>query len=504
MGWRCGLEAKTAYRAFERQYVLMTLEWVTTGMNSWARDECRRITLCLLEALQEVDFQFSFKPLLTEYPSSSRRRRWGRRFWFGVPAVISRRRVYRRSNKSKANRRRAWSQGHYTLDRQRSERLIARFAEIAVLDENDARVRLRDFLTYGVLGLLARWRWDDIIDPRIMSWLRLIKLGRLDGTVNWGAVRQRIEQYATSLGIPVPNIQVVRALFNSISKPRYWHGGKGAAIDGIRQRATLTLFGRPRLHAVWLVISFPITLELSPGRPQRYHMLLVVDEGSELPMGGWLSKELPTSRELGLAIYQSIWHPGMVEWPLHGIPEVIRIPKDLVSDEPYDLQRAASNLMLQLDVVDKISLERKTQTRKLRDDLTRVGSQSVKLQGDLEALTLGVALRELLLWLIPRYFPDHRVADMPAAIRKHNVAMAGYDTPAAGWLLPINGEIVTAQGGVLSRNSNYRSASFQLEPGNSVKRREFPIFYPKLMASDLEPGIFIETDDVQLHYLPSA
>jgi hypothetical protein len=187
-----------------------------------------------------------------------------------------------------------------------------------------------------------------------------------------------------------------------------------------------------------------------------------------------------------------------------GIPEVIRISKELISDEPSDLQRAAINLMLQFDVVDKISLEGKTQTRRIRDDLTRVGSQSVELQGDLEGFTLGVALRELLLWLIPRYFPDHRVAEVPASIRKYNVAMAGYDTPAAGWLLPVNGEIVTAQGGVLSRNSSYYSPYFRLDAGDSVKRREFPFFYPKLMASDPEPGIFIETDNVQLHYLPTA
>src|SRR5581483_1932776 len=129
--------------------------------------------------------------------------------------------------------------------------LITKFADLAQLDEQDARNRVRNFLTYGVMGLLPRKQWLWVFDPRLISWLQLIKIGHLEGTIAWSTVLHVAGEYARLLGIPRPSAQVMRAVFNSIAKPSYWHGGKGRAVDGIRQRATLKVSGRPRLHYAW-------------------------------------------------------------------------------------------------------------------------------------------------------------------------------------------------------------------------------------------------------------
>jgi hypothetical protein len=362
-----------------------------------------------------------------------------------------------------------------------------------VLDEKDAQARLRDFLTYGVLGLLPRGQWQDVLDARLVSWLNLIKLGRLDGTVRWGPLTQQLHRYAAELGLPPPSHQVVRALFRSLPKPRYWHGGKGPAMYGIRQRATLVLHSRPRLHATWLVVTFIVKLRLSGLTEERYHMLLVVDDESELPVGGWLSKHQPGSREVALALYQAIWHPGMTQWPLHGMPEVIRVPAALVRDGIDDLQRASEYLLARLEIIDKISLEGRTRIRQIRRALQDVAAPTVRAQSQTQPIEEAVALRVLLEWLIPRCFPDHHAARVPAAVRAYNVSMPGYDTPAAGWLLPrtTSGETDTA--GILVRGNRYSDERFRSEPYRQLQARELPADFPPPEGVTTTRGLFVET-----------
>jgi hypothetical protein len=353
--------------------------------------------------------------------------------------------------------------------------------------------------------LLPRATWHDVFDSRLISWLRLIRFGRLDGTLKWPTVYQCLCSYSRELGIASPSAQVAHAVFNSIAKPSYWHGGKGEAVDGVvRQRGTLSLVGRPRLHAAWLIISFFLDVKLPSGIRKRYYALLVVDEGSELPVGGWLSETPPNSREVGLAIYQSIWHPAVIGWPLHGIPEVIRIPAALVTDGLTDLRRAAPYLLTELAIVKKMSLEGKSRIVHMRDDIRKEGAAVVQAAFNGEAVPAGVVLHTLLSWLIPRCFPNHRAAPVWPSIRGPGLAMPGHDTPAAGWLLPVTGDVETVQDGVRSQAGLYRSAWFRPEPGQRLKRREFPLFYPKVDAADPEPGIFVEAIDdgiEQLHYM---
>jgi hypothetical protein len=64
--------------------------------------------------------------------------------------------------------------------------------------------------------------------------------------------------------------------------------------------------------------------------------LLVVDTATERPVGYWLSTTAPTSREVGLVLYQAIWHPGALTWPLRGVPDCIQVPEMLVSYQSAD------------------------------------------------------------------------------------------------------------------------------------------------------------------------
>jgi hypothetical protein len=233
-------------------------------------------------------------------------------------------------------------------------------------------------------------------------------------------------------------------------------------------------------------------------------MLLVVDEGSLLPMGGWLSEELPTSRELGLALYQAIWHPGMVDWPLHGIPEVIRIPRMLISDEINDIKHAATYLMTELIVVDKMSLEGKSRVVQMRSRLGEAGVAVVSKVAEKGTISLNLAFQMLMRWLIDAYFPNHRAAPVPADLRRHGVSMAGHDTPAAGWLLPPSDSAETDADSVVFHGHRYTSRWFRSHPQQLLKSRAFPMYLPAPEDEEVQDGIFVEvvdSDSSALHYV---
>jgi hypothetical protein len=492
--WRCKLAEDTTHLSFVHQRALAVLLRLTVGMQPWAQDACHILLRHFMDALADVEVGLSVVPLLTEYPSSNRRKRWGRRLRFGLPS-IQRRKHRRRHHYSRWKPRSPLSQTVVRTSRQEhsEHRFIIAFAVRARLTESQAENVLRNVLTYGVLGLLPRGIWQDALDPRITSWLRLIKYGRLDGTLEWSALYHQLSAYCEQLSSACPSTRVARAIFNSIAKPSYWHGGKGQAIDGgVRQRGTLSDASLPRLNALWLVIYFTLNVVLKSGDRKRYYVLLVSDEGAQLPVGGWLSETPPMSREVGLAIYQAIWHPGNVDYPLHGIPETIRIPSELVRDRTIDLHRAARHLMTKLDVVDKVSLEGKSHLVQMRDELRKQGPELIRSAADGDSVSLAVALQRIVWWLQARYFPNHRSAPVWHSIRRHGVALPGHDTPAAGWLLPAVGEICADDCGVTWRGNRYHCPWLRSTLASRMICREFPYFYPKLDAADPEPGIFVQ------------
>jgi hypothetical protein len=575
---RAGLDRAAAQDALERQRLLTALTFITIGMASWAQQECERLVLHLLAAARAVGLPNSLKPLIDQFPSSPLRIRWGRRFWFGLPSIMQRKQRHRCASRIRGSRGRTAKPqtNQQPKPPSREDKLVEIFAELAQLDAQDARNRVRNFLTYGVLGLLPRGQWRWVLDPQFMSWLYLIKLGHLDGAVMWSEVLQAASDYTQLLGVPRPSAQVLRAIFNSLPKPSYWHGGKGRSVHGMHQRATLNVKDRPQLHRVWFVLPITIRLSLGNTKQRVYFLLLIVDEASGLPVGGWLSETAPGLREVRLALYQAIWHPGIIDWPLHGIPKTVRIPAELLrseighleerathaleqiskpdEEEPTDkmaadeqrfsllgkqthiryvfkerntplgkvlrwlaegnieaaraltlprpllssglheLDRAARFLLTNIEIVDKISLEGKPSIRALRDKLRKQGATVIAKALDRANPSLDIALTALLAWLEEQCFPDHRIAPVPDEIARYTVGMAGWNTLAAGWLLPAHDQVVVDGEGLTWQLHRYRTAPGQLESGTRVIVHAFPFTFSRRSVSDQQLGVFGEID----------
>src|SRR5262249_6043578 len=71
------------------------------------------------------------------------------------------------------------------------------------------------------------------------------------------------------------------------------------------------------------------------------NVLLVFDRASQRPVGCWVSVVEPGEIEVALSINQSIWHPGAIEWPLRGFPDVVQVPELLLRSRPANLEQAA-------------------------------------------------------------------------------------------------------------------------------------------------------------------
>jgi hypothetical protein len=84
-------------------------------------------------------------------------------------------------------------------------------------------------------------------------------------------------------------------------------------------------------------------------------------------------------------------------------------------------------------------------------------------------------------------------------MREHGVIMPGYDTSAAGWLLPVVGEAETTTEGVISQGVTYGSMTFAYTPGQKLPLRSYPYYYPQR-----ENSVFIQVgthDTAYVHYL---
>ena len=234
---------------------------------------------------------------------------------------------------------------------------------------------------------------------------------------------------------------------------------------------------------------------------QKHHLLLVIDYDCQLLIGGWLSAEAPTSRELGLALHQAIFHPGTMHWPIHGIPETILIPEQLVQSGIKDVQRATEGMCAKIEVVPRVSLEGRTNAVALRDTLPKQAVTAIQASIS-EHTALPVILVQILdAMRVATFSDDHRTARVPQHIRRWNVAMAGWSTPLAGYLLPVIGEtLVASDGSVVLHGQRYRSHPGALQPGQTVQLRVFPFAFPKADPNDPHPGIFAD-DGNTTHYL---
>jgi hypothetical protein len=419
--------------------------------------------------------------------------------------------LHRRESRRQRRQRQYWNRvaPHKNTTNQTStnpdaDRLVDAFARLADLDAGDVRTLLRDFITYGLLGLLPRAvRVHAIYEP-LVSWLALIKWGRLPGSVPWLEVVRQANRYGEQLGLPGSfSPQLARSIFNSIAKPDYWHGGQGDAVAQVRQRATVTADDIPRLHRAWLLVHVPLPLPfVTPGGIQirdSMHLLLVCDQESELPMGGTVSLHPPGEREVGLAVYQAIWHPGGQNWPLHGIPETLQVPQELAVNGLHDLHKAASYLLMEIDTHRK---QPQNGLKKIKAMLRAIRTEGTTYLADIlspDERTGGTVINTLLTWLDERYFPDHTSAPVWESVRRYGVSMPGHTTPAAGWLLPVVGEAEMTAQCVIYQGLQYSSPHIAYEPGQKVPVRSYPHYYPQ---RDL--GIFVHSGEgstVCVHYL---
>jgi hypothetical protein len=201
-------------------------------------------------------------------------------------------------------------------------------------------------------------------------------------------------------------------------------------------------------------------------------------------------------REVRLALYDAIWHPADPDWYLHGIPETIQVPQEFAANGKDDLERAAAFLLTEIDTqYKKPWLGLKAVKQVLNDVRKRGGEQIKRVLSECDDLPASQITRTLLYWLKETCFPGHNSACVPQFIREHGVAMPGFETPGAGWLLPVTGYVETVTDGVWYQGARYTSHWFHSEPGQKLPYRAFPFFFPSLDTDGAEAtqdALFVE------------
>jgi hypothetical protein len=493
--------------------------------------------LCLYQACQETGIHLSIIRLLRDYPSSRYRRQVGRRLSFGAGAMAQRRAGKRRKKRYLHIRRRPPTEKQKKLaskraaeraaQQQAEDHLVGAFSRLADLSPVDkhqeGRTFVRQFIYSGGIGLLPKAQWGELLDERVTRALAFFKLSRPFGVIGWPDTLQRVQEYARSLDVPAPSSQLAKAVSNAEPKPTRWHGGDGPAVRQVRQRQTLML-DAPRLHETWLVLPVKKRLHLSIVDAAGHQVsdtcraLLVFDTAIERPVGYWLSTTAANSREVGLVLYQAIWHPGALTWPLRGVPDSIQIPEMLVTDGTHDLEHAAAWMHSSIEIITRRQMDYALSTRlpyaaKLLDTLAEHAPDYIRWKTGREAVTIQEAMDALRTWLhvdkitrtdlreqdYPKAdcFPNHNAPDVPASIAQYGVALPGHHLPAAGWLLPVaQHQATTVRDAVEYRRITYTDAGFRSEPGRELAVRLFPYWY-----RDREQGIFVETAAEELRYL---
>ncbi|HEX6291730.1 MAG TPA: hypothetical protein VFZ66_21270 [Herpetosiphonaceae bacterium] len=511
--WRCTAPSHTTQATIYEQRIRRAIEEHLGALKPAAQHVIVTMLEHLAVAIEEARIPFPLTRLLREQPSSPFRIRFGRRLWFGVPAIVRRRQQrkmkQRRRLREAKIQRRATS---YIFPKEQVDHLVLSFAARADIDTKTARYYLRNLITYGSIGMLPISEWASAIDERIAEFLRFAKLSRPDGTLNWELLLSQLQVYAVACGIKHAKISrhIAIVLDNNTPKPRRWHGGTGPNVATVRQRATLVLSTVPQLHKTWALHIAELKLPLRD--IQGYHIsntcsaVVVLDSSSDLPVGCWVSRNSPQAAELGLALYEAIWHAGAIaglpewvmrdeleqvvelnNWLLHGSPEQILLPDTVVKvvADCSDLQHASNYLMAEIGTFHP----RPQSKYPIIEDIEyETGAYILELWRS-KSVTIGQAQQGLLTWLRTRYFPQHRVVPIPKALRDRGFALPAHRSPAAGWLLPPTKHVKTIRNGVIDGAVLYRSPSFLVEPGLSLQARTFPYLY-----RGMEAGIFVERD----------
>lgn len=467
IAWRTAMSVEATRQDFDRRRV----EQATMRIIRSLPEDIRRLIITRLNQLQAAmiatEVSFSIFPLIRDLPSSKRRRKRQRH---AIPQAL----VHELGNR-------------------------------ASIPEGQAITSIKNLMVYGPLGMLPKRDWGLAFHPSIWSYLQLCKIGRLEGTIDHPTLVERVNEYAGSIGSPPLHRQLIVGVFNHFPKPNTYNSGDGDAIAAVPLRVAIKLQDVARLHERWLVI--PITLEIQVV-DALFHpvsdtctVTLVFDWGSQCPMAAWPSPHLPNMADANLALYQSIFHPGTLYWPLRGVPETILIPATLTGDELTDLKRSARLMMTKVEIVadHEALLARLPRAQQLVEDLQAAYQPPIlpgRRRGSKLQMTIQQLHNTLHTWLHDYCFATHRSDPVISHLRKQGYALPGFDAAVAGWLLPVTGVVQTIQDGVRDGSFHYASPVFHSQPGYELRKREFPYTY-----HGMKQFMFVEDTNGMVHYV---
>jgi hypothetical protein len=381
--------------------------------------------------------------------------------------------------------------------------LVAQFATQTGLTEREAANRLYQVRTYGGIGFIPKDQWRTLIDARLLALLTFYKFVRIEGRLNIPQVLQQVNHSAAQFGLRPLSVQLARALYGVLRKPGRWNSGESERTAKVRKNAGVVLPGTPWLHRVWRLFHIPLNLPIAASpfsaASETSHLLLAVDLGSQLPLGLWISAHAPGSAEVGLALFQSIWHPGALDWPLRGAPEMLQVPRSMLTGRDDLLEPAAQWVQMRVQVVpdtaQTTTLRKLPILQALLDNLVFVGLHEIRRRRANQTLTVKEVQDAVLGWIRTSEagFAHHTPGLPDSTSQKHGYAAPAFDTPAAGLLLPVLGHATTVRDGVMVNERRYTSPYFRSEPGHTVAYRAFPYLYDGLQRDEgMQEAIYVE------------
>jgi hypothetical protein len=512
--WRRGVPIEQAGQVAESARLRHLTDYHLGALGIVERTEIARLLDCLYTAVGQANITLSLYRVLNEHLYSLYRRRLKRR----IPLSYSLVQYYRRLKAQHHKHRRK------ALKRQRSnprriratpaveaaKRLVSAFAALAHLEESDAAARLYYVWTYGGIGFLPRADWPEYVDQRLLGLLELYKLARIDGRLDFGAALQQVNVYAALRKQPILSAQLSRALLSTQQKPGRWNSGESEKIATVRKRAGLVLPGVPWLHRVWRLFLFEQSLPVAASQysqaSESCYLLFVIDLGSQLPLACWVSVKRPGLREVKLALFQSIWHPGTLDWPLRGIAEILQIPTSFVAGGASELHTAAEWLQTKVQLVEEDTnenvLSNLPEAYAIIQDLVFVGLDEIRSRWPGQSMTVKDVQDAVHGWLrrSPQCFGNHRPG-LQTSARKDGFASPAFNTPAAGLLLPVLEGARTVRNRVIVEDHAYSTPGFRIDPGQVIPYRAFPYRYDGSSPDErMREAIFIEHDSC-LEYL---
>ncbi|NJN65895.1 MAG: hypothetical protein HC884_03855 [Chloroflexaceae bacterium] len=187
--------------------------------------------------------------------------------------------------------------------------------------------------------------------------------------------------------------------------------------------------------------------------------------------------------ERGLTLYDAIWHPHNIEWPLRGLLEHILLPRPLSQHDLSGIREAAYWMHASVQNMSDARLKEKLANHPfIKQTIADLQEkyQPARLPGRRRAprqqMTVQAAQTAIRTWLYTRGFTGenqgtHRIEHekVPRKIRDRGYIMPGFDTVVAGYLLPVVAtEVPTVRDGVEYHGVIYQNAASGIEPGSSV------------------------------------